>query len=269
MERHAVPQNIMEVEFKLFGALTVRQFGYLAGGLIIALVLYFTKLPALLKFVMIIISVIGGLFLSLVKINGQNSSIWLTNFIVAMFTSQERVWKKTGVVPEVFKEEVIKTREETLRKVKKQGRIKASVTPLTKFETQAVVTEADKTEEALLQNIAQQFNSDTPNPISKQVTQNTVQKQDKPQSGQGQIFVKGYVLDKTEKPVSGALISVNAEKGGFIGEALTDDRGFFKMDKSIEPGMYFASIAAERMNFDYYKLNIKPNQDTIYKFKAK
>lgn len=268
MERHAVPQNIMEVEFKLFGALTVRQFGYLAGGLILALIIYFTPLPGLLRFALIIISVLLGLFLSLVRINGQSSSVWLTNFIVAMFTSQERVWKKTGVVPEIFQEQVQKSREETLMKVKKQGRIKASVTPLSKFETETVITQADKEEELRLQQIEKQMNL---NEDSLKVTD-----QSKPKPVEQEIVtpvselqVKGYVFDKTDKPVKGALVSFNTQQGEFLKEVVTNDLGYFELKENLSPGIYFANIAAEKLKFDYYKIEIKPGQDIIYKFKAK
>lgn len=265
MERHAVPQNIMEVEFKLFGALSVKQFAYLAGFLMLALLIYFTPLPGLLRFVLIILAVILGIFLSLIKINGQYSSVWLTNFIVAMFTSQERVWKKTGVVPDVFHEEVRKTKEETLEKVKKEGRIKASIAPLSKFEVKMTPTVADREEELRLKQIEQtMFGTDT--------SQKTINTQDDRniQSGVSSgVSIKGYVVDKESNPVKDALVSVNAEGGEFIKEITTDERGYFDLGMSLNPGVYFASIAAPKMVFEYYKIRLKPNQDTLYKFKAK
>jgi hypothetical protein len=103
MERHPVPQNIMDVEFKLFGALTIRQFSYAAAGFVIALLFYFSELPDILKWMFIGISLLGGFFLSLVKINGQPSTVWMTNFITSMLEPQERIWRKTPSVPELLK----------------------------------------------------------------------------------------------------------------------------------------------------------------------
>lgn len=265
MERHAVPQNIMEVEFKLFGALSVKQFAYLAGFLMVALLIYFTPLPGLLRFVLIILSVILGIFLSLIKINGQYSSIWLTNFIVAMFTSQERVWKKTGVVPDVFHEEVRKTKEETLEKVKKEGRIKASVAPLTKFEVRTSPTIADREEELRLKQIEQtMFGTDTiQTPINTQAVSSV-----QPEVS-GNNSIRGYVVDGQSNPVQSALVSVNAEGGEFLKEVTTDAKGYFDLGLTLNPGVYFASIAAPKLVFEYYKIRLKPNQDTLYKFKAK
>lgn len=265
MERHAVPQNIMEVEFKLFGALSVKQFAYLATLLMIALGIYFTPLPGILRVVLIIIAVILGIFLSLIKINGQYSSVWLTNFIVAMFTSQERVWKKTGVVPDVFHEEVKRTKEETLEKVKKEGRIRASVAPLTKFEVQKEFTVADREEELRLKQIEQEMFGTQ----SSDTSLNTSTITSEQGSSSKTIMIKGFVVDNKENPVQGALVSVNSESGEFINEVTTDDKGQFNLDTALSPGVYFVSIAAPKLVFEYYRINLKDNQDILYKFKAK
>jgi len=111
MERHPVPQNIMEVEFKLFGSLTIKQFGYLALGCLVAVLIYFSPVIDLIKYPLVAIAGIMGLFLAVGQINGITSTVWLSNFIVAMFSSQERVWKKMAVTPEVLKETLIDTRK--------------------------------------------------------------------------------------------------------------------------------------------------------------
>lgn len=279
MERHAVPQNIMEVEFKLFGALSVRQFAYLAGSVLVALGIYFTPIPGALRFVLIIISVVLGLFLSLIKINGQYSSVWLSNFIVAMFTSQERVWKKTGYVPDVFHEEVKKSKEETLKEVKKEGRIKASLAPLTKFEVKQEPSAADREEELRLKQIETELFSNDPSMVSSVTTLPESPKEtvaQAPQSASASVETKvkrslrGYILTKDSKPVVNALVSVNTERGEFVRETISDERGFFDLGAELEPdGVYFANIAAEGLHFDLYKIKLKQGEDILYKFTAK
>lgn len=105
MERHPVPQNIMDVEFKLFGALTIKQFGYAAGGFVIALLFYFSGLPELVRWIFIGISLIVGLFLAVMKINGQSSTVWISHFIASMFEPQERLWRKTAIIPDILKDD--------------------------------------------------------------------------------------------------------------------------------------------------------------------
>ncbi len=109
MERHPVPHNFMDVEFKLFGFFTVKQFGYLAVGFILALLLYYSEIPEILKYIFIAISIGGGIILAVVKINGQSAVIYLQNFVNSLFEPQERLWRKTPVVPEILQESKAET----------------------------------------------------------------------------------------------------------------------------------------------------------------
>lgn len=111
----------MEVEFKLFGAFTVKQFAYLAAGFVGALIIYFSILPFILKFFLIIFSVIAGIFLSIVRINDQPSSVWVGNFIKAMGKSSKLVWKKRAVTPDVLKEESELSVVQSMAALKKTG----------------------------------------------------------------------------------------------------------------------------------------------------
>ncbi len=102
MQKHAIPQNIMDVEFKLFGSLTVRQFMSLSGGVIVAVFLYFLPISWLVKFPLMFFSVILGLAMAFVTVNGQPFSRWFSSFIRAMFSSQKYVWQKEKHTPKVF-----------------------------------------------------------------------------------------------------------------------------------------------------------------------
>lgn len=93
---HAVPQSILDVEFKLFGSLTVRQFGYVAGGIVAGLFFYFAFgwFP-LLQWSLIIISVIFGLLMGLYKINDRPFEEYFNNYLYALFTNQRSVYRKS------------------------------------------------------------------------------------------------------------------------------------------------------------------------------
>src|SRR4030042_4760619 len=106
MKQHSVPENIMDVEFKLFGSLTAKQFGYIvAGGLIGLFFFYLFKgfNSMLLAWIFVGLSVILGLSLALIRINEQPFEVWLGNFLGAMFSSQKRVWKKENMMPQALK----------------------------------------------------------------------------------------------------------------------------------------------------------------------
>lgn len=92
----------MDVEFKLFGSLTVRQAGFIAAGGFAALIFYFMPIMGFIKWMLIILSVVFGLSLALIRINDQPFEIWVINFIYALFASQRRIWKKSSKVPEIL-----------------------------------------------------------------------------------------------------------------------------------------------------------------------
>ncbi|MEI6887265.1 MAG: PrgI family protein, partial [bacterium] len=103
MKTHPVPQNIMDVEFKLFGELTIRQFGYVAGGASVAFICYiiFDGLD-IVRWPLVIFFAIIGLMLALFRVNDRPFEVWLANYLYAMFTSQRKVWKKSNKIPNIL-----------------------------------------------------------------------------------------------------------------------------------------------------------------------
>ena len=100
MKQHVVPQNIMSVEFKIIGDLTIHQFVYIAiaGG--ICFVLYVAYLPGIIKWMLIIIVGFIGILVALAKVNERPFDVWISNFIVAILLPTERVWKKEYTIPD-------------------------------------------------------------------------------------------------------------------------------------------------------------------------
>lgn len=93
----------MDIDFKLFGALSLKQFINLAVNVVIALIVYTTPLPVVIKWPIMIMFVSLGLALALVTVNGMPFSNWLGNYLEAILTSQRRVWKKTPKAPDILK----------------------------------------------------------------------------------------------------------------------------------------------------------------------
>ena len=60
-KQHPVPQNVMDVEFKLIGELTVRQFTYLVAFGLMAFATYkLSLLPPIFRYPLILIQVLIG-----------------------------------------------------------------------------------------------------------------------------------------------------------------------------------------------------------------
>jgi len=100
--QHAVPQNIMSVEFKLVGDLTVRQFVYLVIGGLTVYLSFISKLSFLWKWGLIVFGGFGSLALAFVPFGDRGLDQWIKNFIKSISMPTQRVWKKTLNAPEYF-----------------------------------------------------------------------------------------------------------------------------------------------------------------------
>lgn len=96
MEKHAIPQNIMDIEFKLFGSMTVKQFGTVAISFVLAFLIYVLGLPEIVSYPIIFFTVVIGLALAFVKVNGMPFTTYFNNFLTSLMTSQRKVYRKTS-----------------------------------------------------------------------------------------------------------------------------------------------------------------------------
>lgn len=100
--QHPVPQNIMSVEFKLVGDLTVRQFMYLIIGGITVYLALISKISFLWKAVLIVFGGLGSLALAFVPLGDRGLDQWIKNFIKSISTPTQRVWQKALESREYF-----------------------------------------------------------------------------------------------------------------------------------------------------------------------
>jgi len=99
--QHAVPQNIMDVEFKLVGDLTMRQFSYL---LILGLLAYFSYviIPGIFKWPLTLFLALLALALAFVPVQERGLDEWLVNFFRSINSPTQRIWKKEPQLPTAF-----------------------------------------------------------------------------------------------------------------------------------------------------------------------
>ncbi len=96
MRQHPIPQNVLDVEFKLFTKFTLKEFVYLAIGVSIGgLFLYFTskgQIPGIIGIPLFIVFAGLGAFFALVPINDQPADRFITNFFTAINRPTQRTW---------------------------------------------------------------------------------------------------------------------------------------------------------------------------------
>lgn len=97
MKQHPIPQNILDIEFKLFSKFTMKEFIYIAIGMGSGAVFLFLMssgtIPPIIGLPLFFVCAAAGLFLGLVKINDQKADVYLKNFVLAITTPTQRVWR--------------------------------------------------------------------------------------------------------------------------------------------------------------------------------
>lgn len=96
MKQHPIPQNVLDVEFKLFTKLTLKEFAYLAGGVLAGSVFLLLNnqvgLPGIIAWPAFILLSGVGLFFALVPINDQSADEFIKNYFQAINKPTQRVW---------------------------------------------------------------------------------------------------------------------------------------------------------------------------------
>jgi hypothetical protein len=96
MKQHPIPHNVLDVEFKLFTKFTLKEFGYLAAGVLSGSLFLLLNaqvgLPGLIAWpAFLILSGIGAFF-ALVPINDQNADEFVKNYFKAINKPTQRTW---------------------------------------------------------------------------------------------------------------------------------------------------------------------------------
>jgi len=102
-KQHVIPHNIMDVDFKLFGFMNLKQFIYVAVGAALAYITYILTrdkiIPGIFGWPIIIFSVLAGLSFGLLPFKGRPLDQWLISFILAVRSPTKRAWMKKGITP--------------------------------------------------------------------------------------------------------------------------------------------------------------------------
>jgi len=113
MEQHPVPQQISSYEFRLVGDMTLKQFGQVAAGVLVALLLYASPLPGLLKWPFIVLFGAGGFIIAFLPFEERPLQAWIIAFLRAIYSPTQYIWQRGGQKPEVFGEKAMPSAQQT------------------------------------------------------------------------------------------------------------------------------------------------------------
>lgn len=96
MDNHPIPQDVTGFQFKLIGNMTVKQFAYLASGIVFAWIFFQLPINFLIKLPICSFSVFLGVGLAFFPVSGRPMDLMIGNFIKALIRPTQFVYEKTG-----------------------------------------------------------------------------------------------------------------------------------------------------------------------------
>lgn len=102
MQQHPIPQNVTQYQFRLVGDMTLKQFLELCIGLGLAYLFFASNLIFIIKWPLVILSILFGAGLAFFPIEDRPLDQWIINFIKAIYAPTRFIWQKTNKVPHLF-----------------------------------------------------------------------------------------------------------------------------------------------------------------------
>ncbi len=102
MREHPIPQDITNYRFHIIGSMTLKQFGEIALGCVVGVILYNTNLIAVIKWPLIGISIAMGAAAAFVPIEERPLDHWIFTFFKVLYKPTQFYWKRTPQIPKAF-----------------------------------------------------------------------------------------------------------------------------------------------------------------------
>jgi len=96
MENHPIPQDVTSFQFKLIGNMTVKQFAYLASGIVLAALIWQLPVNVLIKFPFCSFLAILGTALAYFPVSGRPMDLMIENYIKALINPTQYIYEKVG-----------------------------------------------------------------------------------------------------------------------------------------------------------------------------
>jgi hypothetical protein len=270
MRQHAIPQNILDIEFKLFTKFTLKEFAYLAIGFGIGgIMIYLTVsniLPGALGIPVCILSCGTGIFLGLVPINDQDADVFIKNYITAITSPTQRVWLTKDMKEERRKPDIKPDEEGKLVPKEMKGKKKKIIGEGLLVKKQII--DENKVEDIFEKDLEGEparssTSSSSPNlliinnqNISKY--QFEIKSLDKLP---GNINV--WLSTQDMKPIPNVIVYLKSSQGKILYANKTGDSGYFLTNKLWEPSTYMLEFQHPTYNFPKVQLEVEDKENNL------
>jgi len=239
MKQHAVPQEIMSVEFNLFGSMNIRQFGYVASAGALA---YFTYLilPGFLGWIGAGFMILLGLGLAF----APGFDVTVTNFILTLKRPTRRVWKKTPKPPDFMLDLPIEAYSIGLSlsssKLDTGGRESRVFSSLVEEEDDEIAKEV-----ASVDNELQKLQDELKGSSKEELVEAKEDVKDELAITKTPNVINGVLLGENGSPLPNEIVNIFDSLGRNVASVKTNSQGIFLMPTPLPLGKYSVNYVVE------------------------
>lgn len=268
MRQHAIPQNILDVEFKIFTKFTLKEFAYLAigvgtGG--IFLYMYAKgEIPGIIALPVFVVSSAIGIFFALVPINDQPADQFIRNFINAIRKPTRRVWLDNDMKISRKEKDAEIAKEQAKKNMEAEVQKKNIIGGSTKKKEEINDQDMDLLKDTGLKPIRQETQQTAPKTFQEKqlvITSENIKN--------FQFEIKGFdnlpgninlwISNKEFLPVPDVVVQLYDKDGKILYANKTQANGYFLTNKEYPDGVYFLKLSSNSLMFPSVKIALERN----------
>lgn len=241
MQQHPVPQPITSYEFRLVGDMTLKQFGKLAGGVILALIVYGINPPGFIKWPLIFLFAGAGAATAFLPFGGRSIDVWVVAFLKRIYSPTLYLWQA---------------------KNKNQNHGLQNQTPTLQKEPEIEPQAVNKPIEPIIRSrpILPYIPAPPPNSAANRrpkVEPRFLTNMILPTTPTMPNIIVGYVHTPEKKIIDGAIIEICDSQGIPVRALKTNQLGQFQTATPLPNGIYEIELEKEGYFFDIIKVNFE------------
>lgn len=280
-EQHAVPQDITGFEFKLVGDMTLKQFGQLAFGAVMAYLFYASNWNPFIKWPLTIFFGFMGVALAFFPIEGRPLSVWIVNFFKAIYHPTYYIWEKNN-----SSSKVVSYTPAPIVASATQTKLHDWPKPVVEAVSSISVDQLQKLREEKVEAKAQEVVTPAANIITvdhlakmreKKQTEKKVETPPVPPWASGATaqmrvadlpigpkltislsevpnVINGTVSDTRGAPMEGVVLVIKDKAGNSVRALKTNRVGQFIVSTPLENGNYFLDFEMPNYTFNVYEI---------------
>lgn len=94
IQQHPLPQDISSYKFRLIGDMTIKQFLYIAGFIILTILIHNSPIPFFFRYPIEIFTLGLGIGLAFVPVQGRPLDKWIIAFIKSVYSPTQYTWQQ-------------------------------------------------------------------------------------------------------------------------------------------------------------------------------